>query len=79
MINTKIREDKGITLVTLMFAIVIMIIISSMLIYNARSGITTRALNNMYNDIKILKDRVDIYYAKYGILPTLETRIHKCG
>ncbi len=79
MIKRTIKNNKGITLVTLIFAIVIMLIISSIIIYNANTGITTRALNNMYNDIKILKDRVDIYYAKYGTLPIIKTRIHKCG
>lgn len=36
------------------------------------TGITTRNLNNMYNDIRILKDKVDIYYSKYGTIPVLE-------
>jgi len=37
MIKTKMKDQKGITLVTLMLAIIIMIIISSTLIYNARN------------------------------------------
>lgn len=74
MINNKLRTNKGITLITLILATVIMLIISSILIYNAQTGVKTRALNNMYNDVKILKDRIDIYYSKYGALPILSTK-----
>lgn len=74
MIKEKMKDNKGITLITLMFAIVIMLIISSIIIYNSNTAMTTRALNNMYNDIEILKDRVDIYYTKYGKLPIINTQ-----
>lgn len=74
MIKEAVRDNKGITLVTLMFAVVIMLIISSIIIYNSNTAMTTRALNNMYNDIKILKDRVDIYYSKYGKLPIIDAK-----
>lgn len=74
MINNKLKTDKGITLITLILAIVIMFIISSMLIYNAQTGAKSRALNSMCSDIKILKDRIDIYYSKYGALPILATK-----
>ncbi len=72
-----IKSNKGITLVTLILAIVIMIIISSTLIYNSKTGISTRALNNMYNDIKMLKDRVEIYYAQYGTIPIIRNQYTK--
>ena len=70
MIN--LMQNKGITLITLMLAIVIMIIISSVILYNARTGINTRELNNMYNDIVILKNKVDVYYSQYGTLPIIK-------
>ena len=66
-----IKNEKGITLVTLIAAIVIMLIISSTLIYNANVGASTKRLNNMYSDITILKGKIDIYYSKYGTLPIL--------
>ena len=74
MKKINIKNNKGITLVTLILAIVIMIIISSTLIYNSKTGISTRALNNMYNDIKMLKDRVEIYYAQYGTIPVIRNQ-----
>lgn len=72
MIKRKIREQKGITLVTLTISVIIMIIISSTLLYNARTGIKTRNLNNMYNDINVLEERVGLYYTKYGKIPVLD-------
>lgn len=72
MINLK--QNKGITLVTLILSIIIMLIISSVILYNASTGMNTRALNNMYNDITILKDKVDIYYSQYGTLPIIKTK-----
>lgn len=70
----KLKSESGITLITLAFAIVIMLVISSILIYNANAGVLTKNLNNMYNDIKLLTDKVNLYYAQYHKLPVLETK-----
>ncbi len=69
----KLKQNKGITLITLILAIIIMLIISSVILYNANTAISTRALNDMYKDITIIKDKVDIYYAQYGTLPIIKT------
>ena len=66
----KIYKSKtGITLITLVVAVSIMIIISSLLIYNARTGIKVRNYRMMQNDIELLDDKVSAYYMKYGALP----------
>lgn len=72
MINIKLKENKGITLVALILAIVIMLIISSILIYNAGTATKTKALNNMYNDISSLTNKIQIYYSKYGEIPIIK-------
>ena len=64
-----LKKQKGITLITLVVAVSIMIIISSMLIYNAKTGIKMRNLKMMQNDIDLLDNKVDAYYVKYGALP----------
>lgn len=71
MINLK-KDQKGITLTTLVIAIVIMMIITSTLIYNISTGSDIKALNNMYNDITKLKDKIDIYYATHRTLPIIQ-------
>lgn len=63
------NNEKGITLITLVVAVSIMIIISGMLIYNAKNGIKMRNLKMMQNDIDLLDNKVDSYYVKYGALP----------
>ena len=67
--NNLKRKNKGITLITLVVAVTILIIISSLLIYNATNGIEMRNLRMMYNDIELLSDKVNSYYTKYGALP----------
>lgn len=61
--------NKGIALITLVVAISILIIVSSMMIYNARNGVKMRNLKLMQNDIEVLTDKVNAYYLKYGKLP----------
>ena len=70
--SIKGQQNKGIALITLILAIIIMLIISSTLIYNANTVGKTKKLNNMYNDIKLLKSKIEIYYAKYNGLPILQ-------
>ena len=62
-------NEKGISLVTLTVAIVLMIIISSVLIYNAQVGTKVKNLNKMYNDIEVLSDKISTYYSTYGAIP----------
>ena len=64
-----LKNKKGITLITLVVAVSIMIIISGLLIYNARTGIKVRSFNMMKNDIDLLEDKVSAYYMEYGALP----------
>lgn len=73
MINVNIKSNKGITMITLIMAIIIMLVISSTLIYNVSNGEKIRALNNMYSDIQLLKDKIDLYYSSNGTLPILQT------
>ena len=68
----KLKNNNGVTIVALSVTILIIIMISSTLIYNSHKGISTRTLNNMYNDIELLKHKVSTYYVKYGTLPVLQ-------
>lgn len=72
MINLCKDNIRGVTLVTLSIAIIIMLIITSTLIYNITTGNKVKALNNMYYDITKIKDKVDLYYINYHTIPTLE-------
>lgn len=68
-IKKNIKEDKGITLLILVISIIMILIITGTLTYNAYEYIELKAIKNMNNDIEGLEDKVDSYYAKYGDIP----------
>ena len=63
------NKESGITLITLTVAVTILILLSAMLVYNAKNGIKLRTLKFMQNDIEMLDNKVNSYYIKYGKLP----------
>lgn len=65
----KIRNQKGITMVTLTIAIIILVLVSNILVYNAKDGVYAKKLENMYADVESLRDKVIEYYIQYGALP----------
>ncbi len=60
---------RGITLVTLSIAVIIILIITSTIIYNMTSNLGIGRLRDMQNDIKNLRSKVADYYAQYGDIP----------
>lgn len=73
MIKDIIKNQKGVSLVSLAVAIVILVIITNVLIYNAQDGVQVKILTNLYNDVDNLKDKVSEYYTKYGTIPVNKT------
>lgn len=67
MIN--IKSQKGITMVSLVIAIVILLILSGTAIYNLNLSNGAGRYNNMIADIKLLNDKALVYYNKYGEIP----------
>ena len=67
--NIKINSNKGVTLVTLVTAVLMLIIMTSMLVYNTTSGMNIKKYNNMCNDIQLLNDKILAYYSKYKAIP----------
>ena len=65
----KIKQEKGITMVALVITILILVILTNMLIYNAQDNIYIRSLTNLYNDISMLREKVSAYYNEYGKIP----------
>ncbi len=65
----KIKQEKGVTMVALVITVIILLIITNILIYNAKDSIHIKALTNLYNDIDLLKEKVSEYYNEYGKIP----------
>ncbi len=66
-----LRQNKGISMISLAVVVAIMLIMSTILIYNAETGVKIANLNKMYTDIKSLDRKISVYYAELGGIPVL--------
>ncbi|MBR3163370.1 MAG: hypothetical protein IKF17_04665 [Clostridia bacterium] len=66
-----LRNQKGINMITLSIAVIILVVITSVLVYNAKDGVKVKNLNNLYNDIEQLNNKVSSYYIEHGDIPKL--------
>lgn len=65
------RSNKGITLISLTAMVIILLLITSMIIYSSKNEATVKKLDNLYVDIDLIQSRVNDYYLTYGTLPVL--------
>lgn len=66
-----IKNERGVSLISLAVAIILLGIITSMLLYNVKDTKDIERVTNMYIDIEGISDRVSNYYTRYGALPVL--------
>lgn len=64
-----IKSQKGITLVSLIITVILLLILTSTVAYNLNYSNKATRYNNMIADIKLLEDKVLIYFNKYGEVP----------
>ena len=64
-----IKSQKGITLIALTIAVIILVLLTGMLVYNAKDTIYIENYRNLSNDIENLKDKVSEFYSEYGEVP----------
>lgn len=67
-----IKNSNGITLVSLVITIAVMIIIASITVSTSMDRFEINNLNKMINDIEFLKEKVSNYYLKYNELPVVK-------
>ena len=65
------KEEKGITLLTLTITIVILLILTFTIGINAPDLLHMRRKSNFENDMNSLKEEIDQYYARYDGLPII--------
>ena len=63
------KKEKGITLIALVITIVVMSIIAGTVIYEAINMVQSQEINKLYNDLRTLEDKVNLYYTEYGGIP----------
>ena len=69
MMKNLIKRSKGVSLISLVITVAVILILTNVVIYNAADSLKTTKLSNMQADIENLRDRVSTYYAQYGIIP----------
>ncbi len=65
------KNNKGITLISLMLTVIIILILTSAIIFNTKNQLQMRTVQYLFADIEMLNSKVDDYYLKYGELPRL--------
>ena len=72
MIN--IKSNKGITLVSLVVTVIILLILSGTVIYNINLSDNVGEYNNMVSDIELLKNKILIYYNNNYEIPKVDNK-----
>lgn len=68
----KIKQSKGITMITLIITIIVILIISGVTIYQSVENVKARKIDSLYTDLELLEDKVNTYYLSYGTIPIKE-------
>ena len=65
----KLKQERGVSLISLTIAVIVILAITGMMIYNSRDSVYIKNLTNMYNDVSNLRDKISEYYSQYGDIP----------
>lgn len=66
------KSNRGITMLSLIITVVVMIIIAGTTVYTASNRNKVNDFKKMQTDIELLNDKVSNYYIKYGGIPILQ-------
>ena len=72
-----IKNNRGVALATLIIAVVVMLTITGTITYTSLDSIKLRRLDDMYNDIRLLKQKVTSYHIENKELPVIGEAIKK--
>ena len=64
-----LKKEKGITMTALVITVIILLILTNMIVYNAQDKKDIDDLTNLYNDIEILNTKVEEFYNTNGTIP----------
>lgn len=65
------RNQKGISLVSLSVAVIVILAIAGTVLYNVKTNLGIQRVKSMQADIENLRGKVANYYLQYGTLPVL--------
>ena len=69
-----LKNNKGITMVSLAITIIVLLIVTSITFYNGIGQLGEKRLSNFYVDLEAISTKVAEYYLKNDKLPILENR-----
>ena len=72
-----IKNNRGVALPTLVIAVLVMLTITGTITYTSLDTIKLRRLDDMYNDIRVLNQKVANYHIENNELPVLEGKIEQ--
>ena len=64
-----LKNQKGVTLISLTTSVVVIIILTSILLNSMRENLGITKLKNMEADIQNLRDKISTFYSNYGKIP----------
>lgn len=66
------KKNKGITMISLVITIIVLLIVTSITIGNGLGQLGIKRVNNLYADIESISTKVAEYYLKNGTLPVYD-------
>ena len=69
------KNNRGVTLITMVITIIVMLILTTTILFSVTNRMSSQMVDNLYSDLTILRDKVNLYYLKYGKLPLGEEYI----
>lgn len=69
MMKKNLKKEAGVSLISLGIAIMIILVITNMVLYNVKDNLGIHKLESMQADIENLSDKVSSYYSQYGSIP----------
>lgn len=71
MIKNNVKNENGITMITLVVTVLLMVMITATLATNAYDSTQISRLTKLENDIEALNDRIAAYYVEHEELPVV--------
>lgn len=72
MIKKFLKGQKGISLITLTIAVMVILVLTNVIILNVTDNLRIEKLKALQTDISNLRDKVSNYYAKFGTIPIVD-------
>ena len=69
MMKNIMSQNKGITMISVTIIVIVILILTGVLIYDARDSLKVTKLQSMQSDIQNLRDKINNYYSEYGQIP----------